>query len=110
MSFKAKDAAIEARALEVQAFHCIADLSQSAAGATDHPNVVLSGVAATKTITLDVGEAISKCVVVRVTNRATGAVVALTGAPDISVANKISVIAVGTSVTSAHVEVLYIVA
>lgn len=109
-SYQAKDSLIQARQLEVQSIHCICDLSQASGGLTDLPEVVLTGAAATKTITLTVGETIKSCQAVRITNRATGAVVATTAAPDISVANKISVIAVGTGITSADVEFLYTVA
>lgn len=110
MAYQAKDANIAARELEVQSVHCICDLSQASGGATDLENVILSGVAATKTITFTVGETIAKCQAVRITNRATGAVVATTVVPNISVAGVISIIAVGTGVTSADVEFLYSVA
>jgi hypothetical protein len=110
MSYNSKDPSISARELEVQSLHCICDLSQSSGGVADLQAVVLSGAAATKTITLTVGEAIKSCQAVRIINRATGAIVATTVVPDISVANKISVIAVGTGVTSADVEFLYTVA
>lgn len=110
-SYVSKDASVSAREFEVQSVHAICDLSQASGGVSDlAPAVVLSGAAATKTITLTVGEAIKSCQAVRITNRATGAVVATTGVPDISVANVISVVAVGTGVTSADVEFLYTVA
>lgn len=110
MSYQPKDAQLAARQLGVQSLHVICDLSQASGGATDLANVVLTGVAATKTITLTVGELIGSCHAVRIINRATGAVVATTVVPDISVANVISIIAVGTGVTSADVEFLYTVA
>lgn len=108
-SYQAKEPLLQGRQLDVQSIHCVCDLSQASGGTTDLAAVVLSGAAATKTITLTVGEAIKSCSAVRITNRATGAVVATTGVPDISVANVISVVAVGTGITSADVEFLYTV-
>lgn len=110
MSYYSKDSSLAARELEVQSVHVVCDLSQASGGTTDLSACVLSGVAATKTITLTVGETIKKCHAVRITNRATGAIVATTVVPDISVAGVISIIAVGTGVTSADVEFLYSVA
>lgn len=110
MAYQSKDPSLSARELEVQSVHCICDLSQTAGGLTDLAAVVLTGAAATKTITLTVGEAIKSCQAVRITNRATGAVVATTVVPNISVANVISIIAVGTGITSADVEFLFTVA
>lgn len=110
MAYQSKDPSVSARELEVQSVHAICDLSQASAGLTDLAAVVLSGAAATKTITLTVGELVKSCSAVRITNRATGAVVATTVVPDISVPNVISIIAVGTGVTSADVEFLYTLA
>lgn len=110
MAYQSKDSSLASRELEVQSVHAICDLSQASGGVTDLSAVVLSGVAATKTITLTVGETIKSCQAVRITNRATGAVVATTAAPNISVAGVISIVAVGTGVTSADVEFLYTVA
>jgi len=110
MSYDAKNSQVHARQLEVQSVHCICDLSQASGGVTDLGAVVLSGAAATKTITFTVGELIKSCQAVRITNRATGAVVATTVVPNVSVANVISIIAVGTGITSADVEFLYTVA
>lgn len=106
-SYNAKDASVSARELEVQSLHVVCDLSQASGGITDLAACVLSGAAATKTITLTVNESIKSCQAVRIINRANGAIVATTVVPDISVAKTISVIAVGTGITSADVEFLY---
>lgn len=108
--YQAKDSQLHHRQLAVQSIHCICDLSQAANGLTDLAAVVLSGAAATKTITLNVGEIVDKCYAVRIINRANGAIVSTTVVPDISVAKTISIIAVGTGITSADVEFLYSVA
>lgn len=109
-SYSPKSDVNAARALETQTICAILDISTAAAVGSDVASVTASGAAATKIILLDVGEEVAKCLGVRVTNRATGAVVVLNSAPDISVANKISVSVVGTAITSALVEFIYIVA
>ena len=110
MPFQPSNEVNALRALEAQSIYAILDISTASAVVSDVASVTATGAAATKTITLDVGEKIAKCLGVKVTNRATGAVVANNALPDISVANKISVIVTGTSVTSALVEFIYIVA
>jgi len=109
-SYQPKDSVNAARALETQTICAVVDISTANAVGSDVASVTASGAIITKSIVLDVGQPVKKCLGVRVTNRATGAVVVLNSAPDISVANKISVSAVGTSVTSALVEFIYIVA
>ena len=109
MSFKAKDAAVEARALEAQTIHAIIDISTTAAVIADCPSVTASGAILTKAVVLDVGEPVLKCLAVKAVNRATGAVVVANSAPVVS-GNTITVSLVGTSVSSCHVEFIYIVA
>lgn len=109
MSFKAKDAAVEARALEAQTVHAIIDISTAAAVASDCPAVTASGAIITKAVVLDCGEPVAKCLAVRATNRATGAMVVANSAPVVS-GNTVSVSLVGTGVSSCHVEIIYIVA
>jgi len=109
-SYQAKEPLIQSRQLEVQSIHAICDLSQASAGHSDLPAVALTGAADAKTITLTVGELIESCQAVRITNRATGAIVATSSLPDISVARVISVVAVGTGIASADVEFLYTIA
>lgn len=109
-SYQSKDPLIQGRQLEVQSVHCICDLSQASPdGLTDLAAVVLSGAAATKTITFTVGELVESCSAVSIINRATGAIVPTIGVPDVSVEKVISVIAVGTGISSADVEFLYTV-
>lgn len=109
-SYQPKDSVNAARALETQTICAVLDISTASDVASDVASVTATGAIITKSIVLDVGQTVKKCLGVRVTNRATGAVVVLNSAPDISVANKISVSAVGTGVTSALVEFIYIVA
>lgn len=109
-SYQAKSSLNSGRALAAQTLHAIIDVSTADAVTADLASVTATGAIITKTIVVDVGELISKCLVFKVTNRATGAVVVLNSAPDISVANKISVSVVGTAHASAHVECVYIVA
>ena len=99
-----------ARHLETQKILAVLDISTASAVGSDIASVTASGAAATKVITLDVGEKVKSCLGVKVINRTTGAVVTNNSAPDISVANKISVTVTGTGVSSALVEFIYIVA
>lgn len=116
MSFQPKQSQVASRALECQELTCIANLTAAASGgiaaaSSDLTSVVtIGGVLAARTITFDIGEAIAKCFSVSVTNRATGAIVALAAAPDVSVANKITVTVDGTAIASACVHVKYKVA
>jgi hypothetical protein len=109
-SYNPKQAANAARVLETQRVCAILDISTASAVGSDIESVTASGAIITKAIVLDVGEPVLKCLSVRITNRATGAVVVLNSAPDISVANKISVSAIGTAHPSVCVEFIYIVA
>ncbi len=116
MSFQAKVAPVLSRQLDCQELTVICNLTAAASGgiaaaSSDLPAVVaIGGVLAARTITLDIGEAISKCFSVSVNNRATGAIVPLAAAPDVSVPNKITVTVDGTGQTSACVTVKYKVA
>lgn len=112
-SYQAKTAAVLSRQLACQEVVAVCNLTAAAsdgiaATSSDLPAVVsVGGILAVRTITFDIGEAISKCFSVSVINRATGAIVALAGVPDVSVANKITVTVDGTAITSACVTVKY---
>lgn len=108
-SYQPKDSVNAARALETQTICAIVDISTADAVVSDVASVTASGAIITKSIVLDVGQPVKKCLGVRITNRDTGAVVTLNSAPSLAVANKISVSAIGTGVTSALVEFIYIV-
>lgn len=109
-SYYPKDSVNAARALETQTICALIDISTASDVVSDVASVTATGAILTKSIVLNVGQPVKKCLGVRITNRDTGAVVVLNSAPDISVANKISISAVGTGVTSALVEFIYIVA
>jgi hypothetical protein len=115
ISFQAKSSPVLSRQLEAQEIVAECNLTASDAGlkaaSSDSPSIVsISGALATRTITLDVGEEISKCFFAEVRNRATGAVVALSAAPDISTSKKISVTVDGTGLSSVCVKFCYKVA
>lgn len=116
MSFQAKDSQVRSRQLEAQSVCAICNLTAAASGgiaatSSDLPSVVsIGGILAVRTITLDIGEAIDRCFSVSVINRATGAIVPLAAAPDVSVANKITVTVDGTAQTSVCVTASYKVA
>ena len=109
MTYKAKDAAVEARALEAQTIHAVLDISTASAVLSDCPAVSASGAIITKAVVLDCGEPVKACLAVKAVNRATGAVVVANSAPVVS-GNTITVSLVGTAVSSCHVEFIYIVA
>lgn len=109
-SYQPKNSVNAARALETQTICAVIDISTADAVVSDVASVTATGAILTKAITLDVGQRVKKCLGVRITNRATGAVVVLNSAPDLSVANKITVSANGTAHASALVEFIYIVA
>lgn len=103
MSYLSKDSQIAARELEAQPIVATANL---VAGTSDlASNIIINNttIAAT-TITIDVNENIQKCFYIKVTNRATGAIVATTAAPDVSVAERATVTVDGTGLTSVVIE------
>jgi hypothetical protein len=105
-TFQAKDSLIFGRQLEAQEVHVNADLTT---GVSDLPSaVVIDNSTLTATvITLDLAEPVSKAFRVTVTNRATGANVALAAVPSLAVANKISVTVNGTGITSCDIHAVY---
>jgi len=108
MAFQSKDPSVSARELEAQ---CVIFTCDLVAGKSDLAAVTIAnGTIGATVITLDVSEAVKKCLQVNVKNRATGAVIAHTAAPDVSVANKISVTVDGTAQSDVCVEVSYIIA
>lgn len=105
-SYQAKGSQQLSRQLAAQEIVSVCDL---VAGTSDAPAIVAvdnSTIAAT-VITLDVAEAIASCFVAQVVNRATGANVTLAAAPDVSVAQKISVTVNGTALASVCVKFVY---
>ncbi len=112
-SYQAKQSTVLSRQLEAQEVQAICNLTAAASGgiaatSSDLPAVVtIGGVLAVRTITFDIGEAIDRCFSVSVNDRATGAIVPLAAAPDVSVANQITVTVDGTAQTSVIVKVTY---
>lgn len=108
ISYQAKSSPVLSRQLEAQEIVAECNLVTSL---SDAPSIIsISGALASRTITLDVNEEISKCFFAEVRNRATGAVVALSAAPDLSTAKKISVTVDGTGLSSVCVKFCYKVA
>lgn len=108
-SYYPKESANATRALETQTICAVIDLSTASDVNSDVASVTATGAIITKIVTLDVGEVVKKCLGVRITNRATGAVVVLNSAPSLAVPNKISVSAIGTAHSSCLVEFIYVV-
>lgn len=109
MAFQSKDASVAARELETQTIIFTCDLVGGSSNLAPLITIDNSTIAST-VITLNTTEIIQKCLCVNVTNRATGAVIVHTAAPDVSVANKISVTVNGTAQTDVCVEFSYIIA
>ena len=109
MSFQAKNAQVLGRQLEAQSLICTANLVAATSDLPSQVSIDNSTIADT-VITVDIGEPIAKCYKVEVKNSATGAIVALGGAPSLAVANKISVQVDGTALTAVSVELVYKVA
>ncbi len=108
-SYSPKDSVNAARALETQTICAVLDISTADAVGSDVASVTASGAIITKTIVLDVGQPVKACLGVRITNRATGAIVVANSAPSLAVANKISVSVIGTAHASVLAEFIYIV-
>jgi hypothetical protein len=106
ISFQAKESRVLSRQLAVQEISAVCNI---VAATSDVPSVasIDNSTIADSVITLDIGEAIASCICVQVINRATGAVVALEGAPSLAVANKISVQVDGTGLSSVAVIAKY---
>lgn len=105
-SFRAKDSLVESRQLEAQEVCAQCNL---VAGTSDAPGIIAidNSTIADTVITLTVSEPIAKCFFAEVRNRATGAIVALEGAPSLAVAQKISVQVDGTGLTDVCVIMKY---
>ena len=93
-TFRAKDSLVQSRQLEAQEIVAQCDL---VAGSSDAPSIISidNSTIADTVITADLGEPIAKCFLAEVRNRATGAIVALEGAPSVS-GSEISVQVDGT--------------
>jgi hypothetical protein len=108
-SYDSKSSQVQARQLEAQSVIATANLVSAACDAPDIISIDNSTIATT-VITLSLSEAVKKCFVAKVTNRATGAVVALLAAPSLAVAQKISVSVDATGLTDVAIEFVYAVA
>lgn len=108
-SYQAKDSLVLGRQLAVQEVAIAADLTT---GLCDAAGIVAinNGTLTATTITLSVGEVVSKASLCEVRNRATGAIVATAAAPDVSVAQKITLTCNGTGITDCVIFFRYIVA
>lgn len=109
MSYTSRDSQLAARQLEAQEAIATANL---VAGTSDlASNIAINNSTLTATvITFTASEDIKSCFCIQVTNRATGAIVATTAIPDVSVAQKASVTVDGTALTSVVIKVVYSVA
>lgn len=109
MAYLSTDPQLAARELEVQEVVVKASLT---AGTSDLASNILinnSTIAAT-TITFSASENIKTCYAIQVKNRVTGAIVATTAAPDVSVAKKATVTVNGTGISDCVITVKYSVA
>jgi len=105
-SYQAKVSQVLARQLDCQEINVVCN---AVAGTSDAPSIIAidnSSIAAT-VITLTVGELVEKVFSVQVHNRITGAVVAISAAPSLLVAGKISVTCNGTAQTDLAVCLKY---
>jgi hypothetical protein len=104
MSTVSKDSQVEAKQLEQKSLALEANL---VAASSEAPALLsITGVLADRILAIDTKEPVKSVQCVRVTNKATGAIVALEAAPSIS-ANTISVQVDGTGLSSVCIEVLY---
>jgi len=108
MCYEAKDSELRARQLTAQTIIFTGDLA-TATGSTNFPaHVVINNASLhVTTVTLDVGEPISKCFRVLVRDRVTGANIEYVSLPDRSVANKISITLDGTRNSDVVIEFVY---
>ena len=108
-TYDSKDSEVLGRQLEDQRIVSVCNLVTAASDLPINITINNTSLAAT-VITLDVKEPVKKCFEVRVTNRATGAIIPLAAVPSVAVANKISVTVDGTAQTNVNVEFIYAVA
>lgn len=106
ISYQAKEPQVLGRQLSVQE---VSVSCNAVAGTSDAPGFVsvANGTIGAVVVTADIGEAIEKCYLAEVRNRATGAIVASAAAPSIAVANKISVTFDGTAQTDLTITFKY---
>jgi len=111
MSYQAKNSEIHARQLDAQSVILTADL-ETGDGSTNLPSNVSvdNSTIETTLVTLNVGEVVSKCFKATVRNRDTGANTVIAAAPDLSVANHISITLDATGLTDVVIEIVYAVA
>lgn len=109
MSYNSKDSVVNARQLEEQKVSAIIDISTANAVVSDCAAITASGAIITKAVVLDCKEPVKKCLGVKATDRASGAVIAANSAPVVS-GNTITVSLIGTAHSDALVEFLYILA
>lgn len=103
-SLLSKDSKIQDLQLEQRELLLIADLVTPSA--QDSSIVSISGALSARVISIDIKEPVKSVQKVRVINRATGASIALAGAPSIS-GNSISVTVDGTGASSVCLEVSF---
>jgi len=103
-SILSKDSKIQDLQLEQKDLLLIADLVTPSA--QDASIVSITGLLAARVIAIDLKEPVKSVQKVRVTNRATGANIALTAVPAIS-GNSVSVTVDGTGASSVCIEVSY---
>ena len=106
MLYQSLDSGLAARQLEAQSVISKCNLVAATSDLASNIAIDNSTTASTK-ITLSLSEKVKDCFRVSVVNRATGAVVALAAAPDLSVSQKISVTVNGTGLTDVSVQVIY---
>lgn len=82
ISYQAKGDAQLSQQLKVQELNVVVSAAQAnSASAVDLPLVSLTGAAATRAVSVKIGESVAQIIVVTVRNQSTGAIVALTAAP-----------------------------
>jgi len=105
MSYESKDSLVLGRQLDAQSFIANADLTTEI---SDHNSAITidnSTLTAT-VITFDAKEPVSKCFKAQVTNRTTGANVAIAAAPVVS-GNTIAITCNGTGIADCAIEFKY---
>lgn len=91
ISFQAKGTPQLAQQLKVQELNVVLTSAQAnSASAVDLPLVSLSGAAATRAVSVKIGEAVDSIVEMTIRNQATGATIALATAPAVSSSTNIA--------------------
>ena len=101
-----KDPQVQDRQLDQKSLSLSADLATGAGSSEAAAIIAISGALATRTVVIDVKEAVKSAQKVQVINKATGQSAALLSAPVIS-GNTITFTIDGTALASACIEVSY---